>query len=1315
MEEIAAGADLYDLDTDGDGYNDKDEITNGSGVTNNASRPFDPHFPPASADLYVDGKAYNTITSVVLSNFQNGTVELPFATIGQAISASADGDVIEVAPDSYPETVSLAGKDVKLYARDGRDSTSINGLNFAVANTVTAMVAGFEIRGAVQFNGGAGVLSSCLVENNGNAARGIDVGSGDAVIINTVVSGFGSSAGSALRITGGGTASVNHCSLIDNTHSGTGGSVSVASGGALDMSDSIVHSPSSGVEIAAASGSDVQISLSNIEGGFTGVGNFDDAPALDADHRLAPASTSIDRDFGSGIDGFRFLSRFDWDTEARQIRYGGSGNLIGDVGADEYVSRLTFPKLDALANPISTSQVDEASGIVSLGTDADGDSLLAIIDDEEDEHLFIYKISATTGDIVDWETIDISTNPAFSSAGDQEIKDLEGITFDGDYTLYLTTSHTKRNRYRGVASTSDDRNVMPPSGDYDRRRNQFLKIELATDFLDVPLSGIASGVQITFAESENTTFPASVGYDPRDGLGRYLRTSLELLNSEFQSSDIGDTVLIARSMNPIFGSPVDATSYAVGATLPDGGGTVVSVSASGSFTDTGLAANATYFYKAWPVDVSTPSSPLYGAVFLPGDEPISGIAQMTGLPKLFVNEMQTSHSSTISSFAALPDWVEIYNPSDSDVDVGGFEILNSSSDPQLPPTLDAGTVIPGNGFLVLAEGWSPLVISEINYHPRGEALVITEIDYNPPGSKDLNEYVEILNRSNQAVNLNGFVITQDGTVIRSIGNITLQPFARRVETFTKMLDNGGSRIRLRDPSGKSIFNVKYDDDPPWSAEPDGTGKTLVLADPWLFTDDYDDVARWAVSQTAAGSQGSKDGNEAAKPGGFSLDQEFVEILNRGTEPVNLAGYVLTQDEALGETTANVVIHTFGNTTLAPGQRETVFFVETLDDGGEDTKIQDNSSPAKTLFKVSYDDLSPWPVSADAGGASLVLIDPFSIRDEDSASRWSASSGAPTPDAADPSEVASAPTDAVFSTLPFSFDGLGDSFIIRVNQNQLITSYTVADLSDDISDGRAWDGGAAGIVITNGQPLMDGAKFQDAATFSGTSLACTPGSANHVSSFIFFRATADEDASRVHLAWDGLGRMPGIAEESPKHHSQHAANIEGLAYRDAGETMIACRSPLSIDRVTGNAFYYRVSNLTTFLNYQPDVDPPSTVISPPQQIDLRGQGVRSIEWVPQLAGGAGRYLIIGGPANGGPLEKERALGKFSLYAWTGLTGATPQLLIDDLKPYAKRPEGIEIMTINSQDRVVFTEDRFLASGYVARNAIHWPIGILGTVQ
>jgi hypothetical protein len=74
---------------------------------------------------------------------------------------------------------------------------------------------------------------------------------------------------------------------------------------------------------------------------------------------------------------------------------------------------------------------------------------------------------------------------------------------------------------------------------------------------------------------------------------------------------------------------------------------------------------------------------------------------------------------------------------------------------------------------------------------------------------------------------------------------------------------------------------------------------------------------------------------------------------------------------------------------------------------------------------------------------------------------------------------------------------------------------------------------------------------------------------------------------------------------------------------------------------------------------------------------------------------------------------------SLYAWDGSPGtgnvAAPQKLIDELGPYSTRPEGVDLIQIDGQWRVIFVEDRYRAKGYGTRNAVHWPISILGTVE
>jgi hypothetical protein len=59
-------------------------------------------------------------------------------------------------------------------------------------------------------------------------------------------------------------------------------------------------------------------------------------------------------------------------------------------------------------------------------------------------------------------------------------------------------------------------------------------------------------------------------------------------------------------------------------------------------------------------------------------------------------------------------------------------------------------------------------------------------------------------------------------------------------------------------------------------------------------------------------------------------------------------------------------------------------------------------------------------------------------------------------------------------------------------------------------------------------------------------------------------------------------------------------------------------------------------------------------------------------------------------------------------------AVPQTLIEDLRPYTIRPEGVDLINLTGEWRILFVEDRYRATGYATRNALHWPLGNLGAI-
>ncbi|MBI5384696.1 MAG: lamin tail domain-containing protein, partial [Verrucomicrobia bacterium] len=285
--------------------------------------------------------------------------------------------------------------------------------------------------------------------------------------------------------------------------------------------------------------------------------------------------------------------------------------------------------------------------------------------------------------------------------------------------------------------------------------------------------------------------------------------------------------------------------------------------------------------------------------------------------------------------------------------------------------------------------------------------------------------------------------------------------------------------------------------------------------------------------------------------------------------------------------------------------------------------------------------------------------------------------------------------------------LGNIVLQRALGGIPIARYPYATQYVSYTEGPAWDGGPRGYVSST-TPAR-GAMF-----YNGTTQPTTPGTNNDRAPHRYLTVAADVTGTSNYLAWQNVGVTPATWRYSPKQYDGHALNVEDLAFRTTNEMIIALRAPLT-NRTSGNAYYFRVTNVwgfATSANW--DYGAAMTGIAGPYQMNLGGLGFRSIKWCPALAGGAGRYLILAGTANGGPLQREEFRQKFSLYSWTGNTNTAPSKLIDDLWPYAIRPEGVDLMNVGGTWRVLFVEDRFLGTGYATRNAIHWPLDILGTV-
>jgi len=132
--------------------------------------------------------------------------------------------------------------------------------------------------------------------------------------------------------------------------------------------------------------------------------------------------------------------------------------------------------------------------------------------------------------------------------------------------------------------------------------------------------------------------------------------------------------------------------------------------------------------------------------------------------------------------------------------------------------------------------------------------------------------------------------------------------------------------------------------------------------------------------------------------------EYLELLNIGDKPVSLIGMqfsrgiefefnniplILLQPDERALIVRNRQAFEFRYGTEFADRIAGEFLNDTgLSNGGERLTLL--SSEGETLQEFAYSDHAPWPVAADSGGYSLVLIDPVSNPEHDVAANWRSS-------------------------------------------------------------------------------------------------------------------------------------------------------------------------------------------------------------------------------------------------------------------------------------------------------------------------------------